>query len=69
MALVPLWLTCCICAGSKDLKCLLGLPTPVGFIGAGKIESVKMSVEPSPDDEDVSTCADTLEPLEKHVVL
>lgn len=38
-------------------------------MGAGKIESVCVSVEPSPDIEDVSTCTDTLEHTEKNVAL
>lgn len=66
---MSLKLTCCICVGPKDFKWLLGLPTPVGLLGAGKIESSKISVEPSPGDEDVSTVSDTSEHLEKYIVL
>lgn len=55
-----------MCSGSKDFNWLTGLPTPSGLIGAGKIESVKVSVEVTPGLENNTTCADTLEHTEKH---
>lgn len=62
-------MACCLCVGTLDLNCLIGLPSPSGFIGAGKIESVKVSVDPSPDDEKVTACTDTLEHTEKVLAL
>lgn len=60
--------TRCVCLGPKDLNCLTGLPSPSGFIGAGKIESVKMPVEVTPGIEDLPACPDTLEHTEKHSI-
>lgn len=61
--------TCCVCVGSLDFNCLNGLPSPSGLIGAGKIESIKVSVEPSPDLLEVTACTDTSEPTEKYLAV
>lgn len=59
----------CLCVGPLDFNCLSGLPTPSGLIGAGKIESRKVSVEPPPDMEELTACTDTLEPTEKYLAV
>lgn len=69
MALVAVRVTRCGRAGTKNFNRFSGLPTPSGLIGAGKIESRKLSVEVTPGLEDVTTKSDTSEHTEKYMAL
>lgn len=55
--------------GSLSVDCFTVSSAPVGLIGAGKIESLKVSVAVSPGLEEVTTWSDTLEHTESYIAL